>query len=399
MYVMPHDAGAGSMTSCIRQGRIAMRYTGNETIGFLDNVADSVPGPLGGVMPHRIAERLRTQIPDPWFVWNEFCPVGTHVGVSITAPCTVYLTGYTLDDAPQWMSLNSVVDGRQVRRDIAMQDLGRAVPDLVSRTLELRPGKPMRIDLDPAQSDDGNFTLTLSHTCLAEIIGIDSDEDVLPWHGPESRRRWTHYGSSISHSGQSVNPADRWMSQVARELDLRTRDFSLSGNAQLDQCLARAIANEPADFISCAVGINLVNADSMRERAFVPALHGFLDTIREGQPDTPLIMITACSCPMQENTPGPVICGADGVFNVVGRHVDYDEGALTLSRTRVLVEEALAKRADPKIGLIDGRSLLGEEDTGYLDDNLHPNQQGIDLIARRFAVALPEALAKLERQG
>jgi hypothetical protein len=44
------------------------------------------------------------------------------------------------------------------------------------------------------------------------------------------------------------------------------------------------IRDAPADLITLKVGINLVNADSMRERTFRPAVHAFLDTIREGIP-------------------------------------------------------------------------------------------------------------------
>ena len=40
----------------------------------------------------------------------------------------------------------------------------------------------------------------------------------------------------------------------------------------------------PADLISVKLGINLVNTDLMRLRAFGPAVHGFLDTIRDGHP-------------------------------------------------------------------------------------------------------------------
>ena len=65
------------------------------------------------------------------------------------------------------------------------------------------------------------------------------------------------------------------------------------------------IRETPADLISLKIGINLVNTDLMRLRAFVPAVHGFLDSIREGHPDTPLLVISPIACPMHEATPGP----------------------------------------------------------------------------------------------
>jgi hypothetical protein len=43
----------------------------------------------------------------------------------------------------------------------------------------------------------------------------------------------------------------------------------------------------------------------MRLRAFTPAMHGFLDTIREGHPTAPLLVISPLYCPIHEDTPGP----------------------------------------------------------------------------------------------
>jgi len=52
----------------------------------------------------------------------------------------------------------------------------------------------------------------------------------------------------------------------------------------------------PADFISLKLGINVVNGDSMRERSFIPAVHNFLDTIREKKPNTPILIISPIIC-------------------------------------------------------------------------------------------------------
>ena len=65
------------------------------------------------------------------------------------------------------------------------------------------------------------------------------------------------------------------------------------------------IASQPADLISLKLGINVVNGDTMRERTFVPAVHGFLDTIRERHPDVPVAVVTPIICPVAEDHPGP----------------------------------------------------------------------------------------------
>ncbi|KQV25217.1 hypothetical protein [Yonghaparkia sp. Root332] len=57
--------------------------------------------------------------------------------------------------------------------------------------------------------------------------------------------------------------------------------------------MARVIRNAPADVISVKVGVNVVDLDAMRLRSFVPAVHGFLDTIRDGHP----VLIGALAVP------------------------------------------------------------------------------------------------------
>ena len=85
----------------------------------------------------------------------------------------------------------------------------------------------------------------------------------------------------------------------------------------LDQFVARTMRDLPSDLISIKVGINVVNGDTLRQRTFGPALHGFLDTIREGQPDTPILLVSPIFCPSAEDKPGPTVMGPDGRYVTV----------------------------------------------------------------------------------
>ncbi|GIS69514.1 MAG: hypothetical protein CM1200mP9_03350 [Gammaproteobacteria bacterium] len=60
--------------------------------------------------------------------------------------------------------------------------------------------------------------------------------------------------------------------------------------------------------------------DSMKERVFVPALHGFVDTIRERKPTTPIILISPIFCPSAEHHPGPTVPNSDGKFVTLSGH-------------------------------------------------------------------------------
>ena len=116
---------------------------------------------------------------------------------------------------------------------------------------------------------------------------------------------WLHHGSSISHGSNAASPSTTWPALAAAAGGVELVNLGFGGSAMLDPFAARALRDTPADLISIKIGINLVNADVMRRRAFGPALHGFLDTIREGRPTTPLLVVSPILCPIHEDTPGP----------------------------------------------------------------------------------------------
>ena len=84
-------------------------------------------------------------------------------------------------------------------------------------------------------------------------------------------------------------------------------NLAFSGSAMLDPFTARTMRDQPADLISLKVGINLVNGDAMRMRAFRPAVDGFLDTIREGHPSTPIVVVSPICCEPVERAAGPTM--------------------------------------------------------------------------------------------
>ena len=141
-------------------------------------------------------------------------------------------------------------------------------------------------------------------------------------------------------------------------------NLGFGGSALLDPFVARVIRETPADLISLKIGINLVNTDLMRLRAFVPAVHGFLDSIREGHPDTPLLVISPIACPMHEATPGPSEMDLGGLadgrlsFVAAGDPAEIARGKLTLRVIREELARIVEERAadDPHLGSGGGRT-------------------------------------------
>lgn len=186
-------------------------------------------------------------------------------------------------------------------------------------------------------------------------------------------------------------------------------NLGFGGSALLDPFVARTMRDTPADLISLKIGINLVNTDLMRLRALGPAVHGFLDTIRDGHPDTPLLVVSPILCPMHEDTPGPTAFDfsrlAEGklAFTASGNPEERAEGKLTLNAVREELERVVEARAkdDPHLHLLDGRLLYGEQDHAELPlpDGLHPDAAahrriGEHFAARVFAAGGPFALAE-----
>ncbi|MGC0239659.1 SGNH/GDSL hydrolase family protein [Arthrobacter sp. SD76] len=156
--------------------------------------------------------------------------------------------------------------------------------------------------------------------------------------------RWLHHGSSNSQCIESARPLETWPVWVARRTGFEITNLGLAGQCQLDQFMARAIRDHPADVISLELGINVVNADSMRERVFLSALHGFLDTVREGHPETPVLIFSPFICPVAETHPGSTPYTADRKVYTLERPDELAQGALTLSRVRQLIAAEVTRR-------------------------------------------------------
>lgn len=228
----------------------------------------------------------------------------------------------------------------------------------------------------------------------AELVELRTDAPVHPVEDA-GRRVWLHHGSSISHGSNSGPATSTWVATAGLEGDVDPINLGFSGSALLDPFVAQVMREVPADLISIKLGINIVNADLMRLRAFAPAVHGFLDIIREGHPDTPLLVISSILCPVHEATPGPLMPDLTGMaegrlsFRAGGDPAEVAAGKLTLDVIRKELEQIVALRAetDPMIGYLDGRELYGvaDHDRRPLPDNVHPAPETQVEMGKRFA--------------
>lgn len=242
-------------------------------------------------------------------------------------------------------------------------------------------------DLAPTEK---NVEIWFPYTDEVELLGLRADARVL---APATTRdfRWVHHGSSISHGYLSSHTTATWPVAVALATALDLTNLAFSGNALLDQLTARTIRDTPADFISLKLGINLVNGDMMRMRIFRGAVHGFLDTIRDGHPSTPILVISPIFCAPVEDVAGPTIQdpGRSDPWTIShGTEREVLEGKLSLGVIRRELERIVRERAqhDSCLFYLNGLRLYGSDDavTMPLPDNLHPADDVQQLIAERF---------------
>ncbi|MFE3147219.1 GDSL-type esterase/lipase family protein [Streptomyces sp. NPDC059218] len=344
-----------------------------------------------GVMPRRLPAWTKEQYQNPSVYGVTVMPSGVRLVFRTDARALEFevLTSTGRLDAdprprPTGM-LELLVDGALAGRQQAPVGnvLRMAGPGSVQR---LVPGKPGTVRFAGLPAGMKNVELWLPQQTPTELVALRADGDVLA-PLPDGRRRWVHHGSSISHCIEADGPTGTWPVVAAALGGVEVINLSQAGNALLDPYVARTIRDTPADLISLKVGINIVSLSAFRLRTFGPAVHGFLDTIRDGHPDTPLLLISPVSCPALEQVPGPTGTGPDGRIAALGDPADVARGALSLTVVRTeLVRIAAARQAsDPHLHCLDGRALLGPDEADDLPDGLHPTAAAYRRMGKRFA--------------
>lgn len=268
---------------------------------------------------------------------------------------------------------------------------------------ELRRGEADTVWFEDLAAGEKSCEIWLPHNAFIELraLVIDDGAFIRP-PDVESRPRWIHYGSSISHCMEAEQPGEVWPAVAARRAGVALQSLGFGGQCHLDQFVARTIRHSDADIVSIKAGINVINMDSMRERVFAPALHGFLDTVREGKPDVPIVLISPIFCPSAEEHPGPTVPDERGKFVTIKGFDEIREGCMSLTRVREIITEVVAKRreaGDAQLHYVNGLELFGEADAGDLPDDLHPNPAGYIRMGERFTERILGSLASSVQRG
>ncbi len=360
-----------------------------EFVGALDLDATAT----GGIIPRRLPAWTRPQIPDLFMDVMVQMPSGVRIRFTTDATAIeldVMLTLIRIGANPLRPAVfDLVVDGALVAQRPTTEGnvIGIVGPGDADVTFEV--GQPTTIRFDELPAGTKAVELWLAQGTGVEVRGLRVDDGASVEPAPAaSGRRWIHYGSSISHCFEAASPTGTWPAVAAREAGVDLRSLGLAGQCMLDQFVARTIRDEPADVISLKLGINIVNGDTMRQRTFAPAVHGFLDTIRDGHPDTPILVVSPIWCPSAEDRPGPTVEGPGGRYVTVAGAEEIRTTCLTLQRIRATLAAIVDVRrglGDGNLHYLDGLQLFGEADAADLPDDLHPNAAGYVRMGERFA--------------
>ncbi|QNQ12155.1 lipase [Sphingomonas alpina] len=348
-----------------------------------------------GVLPHRLPAWARAQCADPQLAMVEVQPSGVRL---------VFRTGATMIELDALATrrvyagvpprppgiYDLCIDGRLAAQ--TSLDGGNILHiDMATGATSIETGPAGTLRFADLPAGMKQIELWLPHNEVSELIALRTNA---PVEASAARRAplWLHHGSSISHGSDAASPTGIWPVIAATLAGVELVNLGFGGGALLDPFVARVMRDTPADLISVKIGINLVNADLMRLRAFGPAVHGFLDRIRDGHPVTPLLVVSPILCPIHEDTPGPVAPDfAEGQlrFRATGDPADVASGKLTLAVIRDALAQIVEQRAasDRNIHYLDGRDLYGVADQAALPlpDRLHPDAATHRLIGERFA--------------
>ncbi len=243
----------------------------------------------------------------------------------------------------------------------------------------------------PATDQARSVQIWLPHNCPIELLEVTANAALEP-DTQVAQPRWVHYGSSISHCEDADTPLGVWPVAASRQLGLDVFSLAMGGCANLEQFAARTIRDLDFELLSLKLGINVVNSANMTARTFGPAVHGFIDTIRDRHPDVPILLISPVCCPAHENNPGPSETSPEGMVmgQPLSRHAWI--GELTLRGIREILSELVATRAktDPNIYYLDGLNLFSEIDAPTMPDGIHPDAAGYLRIADNFVAHHPK---------
>ncbi|MEX1007720.1 MAG: GDSL-type esterase/lipase family protein [Acidimicrobiia bacterium] len=260
-------------------------------------------------------------------------------------------------------------------------DFGYRGPGAGTTFTVVRAGK--QVDEQPAVLGEGTVRLGLGGDVSDERAIVYLPEGMQPIvlsisalggaiEPAPPQRRWIAYGDSIAEGWIASGPVGAWPAVAGRDYELDVVNLGYAGAARGEIVSAEQMAKLDADVISISHGTNCWTRIPFSSSMFRENTRGFLDIVREGHPDIPVVVTSPVLRPDAEATP-----------NRLGD---------TLGDLRVAMEEVTLERiaaGDAALTLVRGGALL---EPHHLPDGIHPGDEGHRVLAAAFGGAVRDAL-------
>jgi lysophospholipase L1-like esterase len=184
---------------------------------------------------------------------------------------------------------------------------------------------------------------------------------------PADQPRWIAYGDSVAEGWAASGPAYAWPAVAGRQHGLDVVNMGYAGAARGEVASAEQIAALDADVISITHGTNCWTRTPHSVDMMLAAVAAFIDTVRQGHPDTPIVVVGPVVRPDAETTP--------------------NRFGATLAELRHAMEEEAAHR---DVVVIPGADLIRPE---HLADGIHPDDEGHRILADVIGAEVAKALA------
>jgi lysophospholipase L1-like esterase len=224
-----------------------------------------------------------------------------------------------------------------------------------------------KVRFDLSESGAGRTIVYLPEGMKPRILGIDAVGGLIEPAAPQPRV--VVYGDSVAEGWVASGPAFAWAAEAGRDQGLDTVNMGYAGAARGEIVSAEHVAEVPADVIAITHGTNCWTRTPFSVGMFREGLSAFLDVVRQGHPQTPIVVVSPVVRPDAEAMP-----------NRLGATLGDLRGAM-----EAVVRERM--ESDPNLGLVPGRDLI---DASMLPDGLHPNDKGHAAIAAALGPVLAE---------
>ncbi len=120
------------------------------------------------------------------------------------------------------------------------------------------------------------------------FIGLEEDAQLHPGNKYSHNLPVVFYGSSITQGGCASHPGNAYPNMISRKLDTDIINLGFSGGCRAESELANYISNLPMSIFVFDYDHNAPTLEHLEKTHY-----SFYRTIREKQPDLPIIMISA----------------------------------------------------------------------------------------------------------